>query len=150
MNWEERFLFIERSHPSKMPQACQNQPIPLAVWPLFKQRRKEKGPIWTSETGRACTRYALDRARRLDQKTVDPGFQWKRFRTTYATLLGLAGNDVVVISRLLRQSAGGKNVTIAQRHYIGRSQTYLRDVVDEALARTRERVCGGATAAVGK
>ena len=58
---------------------------------------------------------------------------WKRFRKSYATILGQAGNDVVVVSRLLRQSAGGKNVTVAQRHYIGKSQRYLRQVVDEGF-----------------
>jgi hypothetical protein len=58
---------------------------------------------------------------------------WKRFRKTFATMLERAGNDVVVVSRLLRQSAGGKNVTMAQRHYIGKSQAYLRDVVDDGL-----------------
>ena len=63
-----------------------------------------------------------------------PSFQWKRFRKTYATILERAGNDVVVISRLLRQSAGGKNVTMAQRHYIGKSLMHLREIVDEAFA----------------
>ena len=37
-------------------------------------------------------------------------------------------------------SAGGKNVTMAQRHYIGKSQKYLRQVVDEGFGRA---VLGG-------
>lgn len=133
VNWDERFLFIERSHPNKMPQACQNQPIPRAVWPLFEQRRADAGPIWVSERGRTCGRYVLDRARRTVQEAVGEAFQWKRFRKTFATVLERAGNDVVVVSRLLRQSAGGKNVTMAQRHYIGKSQAYLLRVVDDAV-----------------
>ena len=75
----------------------------------------------------------LQRALRALKKDI-PGFQWKRFRKSYATILGEAGNDVLVVSRLLRHSAGGKNATIAQRHYIGRSQEHLRDLVDEAFA----------------
>jgi hypothetical protein len=63
-----------------------------------------------------------------------PGFQWKRFRKSYATILTIAGNDDVSVSRLLRHSAGGKNVSIAAKHYIGRSDRFLRDVVDEAFA----------------
>jgi hypothetical protein len=132
VNWDERFLFIDRSHANKMPQACQNQPIPLAVWPLFLERRRDKGLIWTSYFGGPCAPGSLQRARTSLQKRL-PGFMWKRFRKTFATMLERSGNDVVVVSRLLRQSAGGKNVTMAQRHYIGKSQAYLRDVVDDAF-----------------
>jgi hypothetical protein len=57
---------------------------------------------------------------------------WKRFRKTYATIVAAAGNDIVMVSRLLRHSAGGKNVSIAQRHYLGRSDNLLRAAVDEA------------------
>jgi hypothetical protein len=38
-----------------------------------------------------------------------------------------------MISRLRRHSAGGKNVSIAQRHYLGRSDALLRAAVDEAF-----------------
>jgi hypothetical protein len=41
-----------------------------------------------------------------------PDFQRKRFRKTYATILAAAGNDIVVVSRLLRHSASGKNMAI--------------------------------------
>ena len=58
--------------------------------------------------------------------------EWKRFRKTFATILEQAGNDVVVV-----ESAGGKNVTMAQRHYIGKSQKYLRQVVDEGFYLTQ-------------
>jgi integrase len=141
VNGDERFLFIARSHPAKMPQACQNQPIPMSVWPLFQKRRRATGRIWTSEQGIECNRYVLDRSRRTVQD-VFPGFQWKRFRKTYATMLEQDGSDVVVVSRLLRQSAGGKNVTMAQRHYIGRSHAWLRQVVDEGLAGVEGMVRG--------
>lgn len=47
--------------------------------------------------------------------------------------LAAARNDIVMISRLLRHSAGGKNVSIAQRHYLGRSDNLLRAAVDEAF-----------------
>jgi hypothetical protein len=42
-------------------------------------------------------------------------------------------NDDVTVSRLLRHSAGGKNMSIAAKHYLGRSDLYLRTVVDEAF-----------------
>jgi hypothetical protein len=35
---------------------------------------------------------------------------------------------------VLRHSAGGKKLSIAAKHYLGRSDRYLRDVVDEAFA----------------
>ena len=38
-----------------------------------------------------------------------------------------------MVSRLLRHSAGGKNISIAQRHYVGSSDALLRDAVDEAF-----------------
>lgn len=133
VNWDERFLFVRRSHPNKMPQACQNQPIPLSAWPLFKARKQPSGLVWTSYYGRACTPGVQSKARTNLQKSM-PSFQWKRFRKTFATMLEQEGNDVVLVSRLLRQSAGGKNVTVAQRHYIGKSHAYLRRVVDDAFA----------------
>ena len=58
-----------------------------------------------------------------------PSFQWKRFRKTYATILERAGNDVVVISRLLRQSAGGKNVTPSELENDLKFSPYITDAV---------------------
>jgi hypothetical protein len=63
-----------------------------------------------------------------------PGFAWKRFCKSYATILSDAGNDVVAVSPQRWHSAGGKNVSIAQPHSVGRSGALLRDVVDEAFA----------------
>ncbi len=133
VNWDERFLFIAESHGNKLTQARQWQPIPLAAWPHFLARRKPTGLIWTAHQGAEITDDALARMRRTVQAAL-PGFAWKRFRKSYATILSDAGNDVVAVSRLLRHSAGGKNVSIAQRHYVGRSGALLRDVVDEAFA----------------
>ena len=133
VNFDQRFLYVAKSHANKMPQACQNQPIPLIAWPHFVERRQDSGLIWTSFFGGPCTKAAQSRARRSLQNQL-PGFTWKRFRKTFATLLTENGNDVVIVSRLLRQSAGGKNVSVAQRHYIGKSDHYLRDTVDEAFA----------------
>jgi integrase len=133
VNWDERFLFIAEIHGNKLTQARQWQPIPLAAWPHFVARRKPTGLIWTAHHGAEITDDALARMRRTVQAEL-PGFAWKRFRKSYATILSDAGNDVVAVSRLLRHSAGGKNVSIAQRHYVGRSGALLRDVVDEAFA----------------
>lgn len=142
VNFEERFLYVRRSHPNKMPQACQNQPIPNVIWPMFEARGRvmrdgaivtRTGLIWTGPGGVPANPDLLARGRATVQEKL-PKFQWKRFRKTYATILERAGNDVVTVSRLLRQSAGGKNVTMAQRHYIGKSQKILRQVVDDALA----------------
>ncbi|HYC78368.1 MAG TPA: hypothetical protein VEI02_12145 [Planctomycetota bacterium] len=47
---------------------------------------------------------------------------------------------------MVRHSAGGKGVSIAQMHYLGRSATVLRDAVDEAFG----RLMGGATARRGE
>jgi hypothetical protein len=76
-----------------------------------------------------------------------PNFTWKRFRKTFATILHDAGNEDIVVSRLLRHSAGGKNVSVAQRHYVGRSGALLRTAVDEAFARYAGLI-GGAAAGV--
>ena len=132
INWDDRFLFIAKSHGNKEPQALQNQPIPLAAWPEFERRRQESGLIWGSYFGGPVTNCVLQRSRESFRKRMT-GFQWKRFRKTYATALQRAGNDVVIVSRLLRQSAGGKNSTVAERHYIGKSEVHLRDIVDEAF-----------------
>jgi integrase len=40
VDWDQRFVFIRKSHPNKEPQALQNQPIPMAAWPQFLARRK--------------------------------------------------------------------------------------------------------------
>jgi hypothetical protein len=62
------------------------------------------------------------------------GFQWKRFRKSYAMILMTAGNDDTAVNRLMRHSARGKNTSIAAKHYIGRSDCHLRDLMDEAFA----------------
>jgi hypothetical protein len=61
-----------------------------------------------------------------------PGFQWKRFRKTFATIMA-AGNDDMMVSRLLRHSAGGVSSSMASKHYVGRSHALLRTAVDEAF-----------------
>jgi len=132
LNVGERLLFIRKSHPNKMPQACQNQPIPLVAWPMFVERKEKEGLIWTARFGGECTMGAQSRARRTVQNRL-PDFQWKRFRKSYATILQEHGNDDVIVSRLLRHSAGGKNISVAQRHYIGRNDRFLRSIVDEAF-----------------
>ncbi len=133
VNWENRFIFVAESHGAKVRQARQWQPIPLAAWPLFIERRRESGFIWTASRDGQVTPNSLARMLRTIQKQM-PGFTWKRWRKTYATILAEAGNDVSVISRLLRHSAGGRNMSVAERHYMGRSDALLRDIVDEAFA----------------
>lgn len=155
VNWKERFLFIRRSHPNKMPQACQNQPIPLAAWPQFLARRQASGLIWPAARGEQCTPDSRARMRKTLQDAM-PAFMWKRFRKSYATILEHGGNDVVTTSRLLRHSAGGKNTSIAQRHYIGKSHHFLREAVDDAFApyagmigagAATQLICAGASGA---
>lgn len=63
-------------------------------------------------------------------------------------LLEHGGNDVVTTSRLLRHSAGGKNTSIAQRHYIGKSHHFLRDAVDDAFAPYAGMIAGGGVVTV--
>ena len=78
------------------------------------------------------TQNGMNRIRATVAKEL-PAFQWKRFRKTYATILAEAGNDGIVVSRLLRHSLGGKAASIAQRHYVGQDLRRLREVVDGAL-----------------
>ena len=132
VNFDERTIFIAKSHGAKERQARQRQPIPLAAMPAFEARRKRAGCVWTGYFGEQVSDGILHRGRESLQKQF-PGFQWKRFRKTFATILAEAGNDIVMISRLLRHSAGGKNISIAQRHYLGRSDNLLRAAVDEAF-----------------
>lgn len=62
-----------------------------------------------------------------------PGFTWRPCRKAYATILGEAGNDVIIVSRLLRHALGGKNMSMAQRHYVGQDVKRLRGIVDAAF-----------------
>jgi site-specific recombinase XerD len=133
VNWDERFLYVRKSHPNKEPQALQNQPVPLAAWPQFLARRQAEGIIWPGCHGDQLTPDSLGTMRDTLSRAMD-GFQWKRFRKSYATILTTSGVEGMTVSRLLRHSAGGKNTSIAAKHYIGRSDRYLRDVVDEAFA----------------
>jgi site-specific recombinase XerD len=133
LDWDERFLYVRKSHPNKEPQALQNQPIPTAAWPQFLARRRAEGIIWPGAHGDQLTPDSLGTMRDTLSRAMD-GFQWKRFRKSYATILTTSGVEGMTVSRLLRHSAGGKNTSIAAKHYIGRSDRYLRDVVDEAFA----------------
>jgi site-specific recombinase XerD len=132
VNSDTRFLFVDQSHGNKVKQARQWQPIPLIAWPFFQERRQERGPIWIAHRGEPLTDKSLARMRRTLQRVL-PEFTWKRFRKTYATILSAAGNDDMMVYRLLRHSAGGKNVSVAQRHYVGRIDNLLRAAVDEAF-----------------
>jgi integrase len=131
VDWKERFIFVARSHGAKERQARQLQPIPLAAMPAFEAHRKTAGPVWTGYFGEPVSAGILHRARESLQKQI-PGFRWKRFRKTFATIVA-AGNDDMMVSRLLRHSAGGKNISIAHKHYVGKSHALLRAVVDEAF-----------------
>jgi integrase len=133
VNFDERFLFVARSHGAKERQARQLQPIPLAAMPVFEARRKASGIIWTGYFGETASDGVLSRARESIQKH-HPEFQWKRFRKTFATIIAQAGNDDMMVNRLMRHSAGGKTTSIAQRHYVGKSLVHLRTAVDEAFA----------------
>jgi integrase len=146
VDFDERFLFVAESHGNKLRQARQWQPIPLAAWPRFLERRRDSGPIWTAHGGGEITKCSLARSRNTLRRAV-PNFTWKRFRKTFATILHDAGNETIIVSRLLRHSAGGKNVSVAQRHYVGRSGALLRTAVDEAFARYAGLI-GGAAAGV--
>ena len=126
-------LWIDKSHGAKEREARQYQPIPLAVWPLFEERHRKRGPIWTNSDGEQLTRDALASARRALAKQV-PEFRWRRFRKTYATILSESGADSIVVSRLLRHSAGGRSGTMAGKHCVGQSLRFLRTVVDAAFA----------------
>jgi integrase len=133
LNAETRFLFVDQSHGNKVKQARQWQPIPLVAWPLFEERRQDRGLIWMGARGDHLTPESLARMRRTLQRVL-PEFTWKRFRKTYATIISAAGNDDMMVNRLLRHSAGGKNTSIAQRHYVGKIDNLLRAAVDEAFA----------------
>lgn len=132
VNWTERLLWVGKSHGAKEKQAIQWQPIPLAVWPMFLRHKRESGPIFTSYFGEPITEGALSRALRSIAKHV-PGFTWKRWRKTFATTLAEAGHDGMTVSRLLRHSLGGRNVSVAQRHYVGQEIKRLRETVDAAF-----------------
>ena len=144
VRWDERLLWIGKSHGAKEKQAVQFQPIPLSVWPLFLERKQASGPIFTGYHGEPITPTSMDRARRSISRFVG-GFTWKRFRKTYATTLAAAGHDGMTVSRLLRHSLGGKNVSTAQRHYVGQEIKRLRAIVDEAFDDVLLNVggCGG-------
>jgi integrase len=133
---DERFLFIEKSHSRKIKQARRNHPIPLVAWPIFLKRRKKEGFIWEGFRQEQCTVGVQQRWRQNLQEFL-PWFQWKRFRKTYSTILHEHGVDDIIVSRLLRHSAGGKSISIAQRHYVGRNDLFLRTIVDEAFERFR-------------
>ena len=133
VNFDERMLWIDKSHGAKEREARQYQPIPLAVWPLFEERRRKRGPIWTNSDGEQLTRDALASSRRALAKHM-PEFRWRRFRKTFATILTESGTDSIVVSRLLRHSAGGRSGTMAGKHYVGQSLRFLRSVVDAAFA----------------
>jgi hypothetical protein len=77
------------------------------------------------------TMTTLSRARESLQKRI-PDFTWKRFRKTFATIVA-AGNDDMMVSRLLRHSAGGTSSAMASKHYVGKSHALLRAAVDEAF-----------------
>lgn len=133
VNWDERLLWIDRSHGAKEREARQHQPIPLSVWPLFEERKRERGPIWTNAHDEKLSMTALSRGRKSLSNRL-PGFTWKRFRKTYATILAESGVDSIVVSRLLRHSAGGRSGTMAGKHYVGQSILFLRSIVDSAFA----------------
>lgn len=133
INWDERLLWIDKSHAEKEEQARTWVPIPLSVWPEFVARKKERGPIWLAYFGEAMTERSMDRARKSVAKQMD-GFTWRRFRRTFASMLAESGNDLMIVSRLLRHSLGGKNISVAQKNYIGHEIKRLRDVVDAAFA----------------
>lgn len=131
VDFAERFIFVARSHGAKERQARQLQPIPLAAMPAFESHRKASGPLWPGYFGEPVSVGILHRARESIQRQL-PGFTWKRFRKTFATIVS-ARNDDMMVNRLLRHSAGGKNTSMAQRHYVGRSTELLRTAVDEAF-----------------
>jgi hypothetical protein len=99
--------------------------------PAFEAHRKDAGYVWAGYFGRPVTPTMLSRARESIQKQI-PGFQWKRLRKTFATVVA-AGNDDMMVSRLLRHSAGGTNSSMASKHYVGKSHALLRAAVDEAF-----------------
>ena len=52
VDWENRFLRIDRSHRGKEASACRPQPIPKIAMPLLEARRRETGWIWTDRCGK--------------------------------------------------------------------------------------------------
>jgi hypothetical protein len=99
--------------------------------PAFEARRKDSGYVWAGYFGKPVTDGVFSRARESIQKKI-PDFTWKRFRKTFATIVA-AGNDDMVVDRLLRHAAGGTRSSMASKHYVGRNMALLRAAVDEAF-----------------
>lgn len=133
VDWKNRLLFIDKSHGAKERHARGWQPVPLIAWPFFESHRQSSGLIWTQPEGKPIDNRHLGTIGRHIARHIIPGFQWRRFRSTYASFLTQRGVESGTVSRLLRHSTGGPSSSVAEQHYIRRDLLYLRDVVDDAF-----------------